>query len=101
MYNVLTRDLEREIVPVARAFGLRLHVYNPLAGGLLTGRYQEVKDIEGAQAGRFSSEFDLAFGDKSKAGTGLYRARYAKEPILNGVALLQAALGGGPPDSNV
>ena len=39
-YNVITRDMEREIVPVARHFGLRLYMYNPLAGGLLSGRYK-------------------------------------------------------------
>lgn len=41
-YNVITRDMEREIVPVARHFGLRLYMYNPLAGGLLSGRYKQL-----------------------------------------------------------
>merc|ERR1712136_365875 len=33
IFNVVTRDMEREIFPVAREFGLRLYMYNPLAAG--------------------------------------------------------------------
>ena len=40
MYNLLTRGLEQEFLPFARAKNLGLMVYNPLAGGLLSGRYQ-------------------------------------------------------------
>eukprot|EP00933_Yihiella_yeosuensis_P053227 TRINITY_DN51412_c0_g1_i1.p1 TRINITY_DN51412_c0_g1~~TRINITY_DN51412_c0_g1_i1.p1 ORF type:complete len:421 (+),score=79.90 TRINITY_DN51412_c0_g1_i1:117-1379(+) len=91
MYNVITRDLEREIVPVARRFGLRLYIYNPLAGGLLSGRYSNLQDVTGASKGRFSEEFDQAFGNAFKAGTGAYRGRYAREPILDGLAILRQA----------
>jgi aflatoxin B1 aldehyde reductase len=31
MYNALTREIEAELVPACRKFGLRLVVYNPLA----------------------------------------------------------------------
>ena len=34
----------------------------PGQGGLLTGRYQTLEDLEHAQSGRFSDEFDKAFG---------------------------------------
>ncbi len=39
-YNILYREIENEIVPLAKEEGLGLIVYNPLAGGFLTGRYQ-------------------------------------------------------------
>eukprot|EP00931_Biecheleriopsis_adriatica_P087697 TRINITY_DN62126_c0_g1_i1.p1 TRINITY_DN62126_c0_g1~~TRINITY_DN62126_c0_g1_i1.p1 ORF type:complete len:426 (+),score=95.75 TRINITY_DN62126_c0_g1_i1:32-1309(+) len=91
MYNVLTRDMEREIVPVAREFGLRLYMYNPLAGGLLAGKYSKLEDITDSTQGRFSDEFDSAFGSQAKAGTVLYRARYGKSAIMEGVNLLQQA----------
>jgi len=90
MYNVITRDMEREIVPVAREFGIRLYMYNPLAGGLLSGRYTTVDDLAAATEGRFSAEFDNAFGTHFKAGQ-LYRARYSKEPIFQGLAVLRKA----------
>lgn len=38
-YNLLERSVEREVVPAARAYGLGLLPYFPLANGLLTGKY--------------------------------------------------------------
>ncbi|MCB1021146.1 MAG: aldo/keto reductase [Acidobacteria bacterium] len=38
MYNALARGIEQEYIPFARKFGVSLVVYNPLAGGLLTGK---------------------------------------------------------------
>lgn len=38
-YNLLDRSVEREVVPAARAYGLGLLPYLPLANGLLTGKY--------------------------------------------------------------
>ncbi|CAJ1349105.1 unnamed protein product [Effrenium voratum] len=90
-YNVITRDMEREIVPVARHFGLRLYMYNPLAGGLLSGRYKTQEDILTASSGRFSSEFDKAFGTSMKAGTDVYRQRYAHDVTFKGLGVLLAA----------
>jgi aryl-alcohol dehydrogenase-like predicted oxidoreductase len=38
MYNALARGIEQEYIPFAKKFGVSLVVYNPLAGGLLTGK---------------------------------------------------------------
>ena len=38
MYNLLARGLEQEYLPMAKEFGVSTCVYNPLAGGLLTGK---------------------------------------------------------------
>jgi aryl-alcohol dehydrogenase-like predicted oxidoreductase len=38
MYNPLSRAIEPELLPMCREFGLGTVVYNPLAGGLLTGK---------------------------------------------------------------
>lgn len=51
MYNTVTRDIERELIPCIRHFNIRLYVYNPLAGGLLTGKYHDV--LEKPKEGRF------------------------------------------------
>ena len=51
-YNILYREIENEIVPLCRAEGLALIVYNPLAGGFLTGRYQPGQAV--AAGTRFS-----------------------------------------------
>lgn len=39
MYNLLRRQAEVEIFPMALALGLAVIVYGPTAGGLLTGKY--------------------------------------------------------------
>lgn len=39
IYNLLTRDIEMELIPCLTHFGLGLQIYNVLAGGLLTGKY--------------------------------------------------------------
>lgn len=39
MYNPVTRAVEAELFPCLRALNISFYAYNPLAGGLLTGRY--------------------------------------------------------------
>lgn len=51
MYNLLARAIEEEYVPFTKRFGVSMITYNPLAGGLLSGKYgAERKPIAG---GRF------------------------------------------------
>ncbi len=38
MYNLLARGIEQEYLVFTRQFGISNYVYNPLAGGLLTGK---------------------------------------------------------------
>lgn len=39
-YSLLVRDIERELLPAAEAYGMGLLPFFPLASGLLTGKYQ-------------------------------------------------------------
>ncbi|WP_437203958.1 aldo/keto reductase [Planctomicrobium sp. SH664] len=39
MYNLLARRLDAEFIPMAKQIGIATAVYNPLAGGLLTGKH--------------------------------------------------------------
>jgi aryl-alcohol dehydrogenase-like predicted oxidoreductase len=39
-YSLLKRDIERELIPAAKARGLGILPYFPLASGLLTGKYR-------------------------------------------------------------
>jgi len=38
-YNLLDRRVERELLPMARTYGIATIPWSPLAGGLLTGKY--------------------------------------------------------------
>ncbi len=52
MYNALTRDVERELFPCLRNYGISFYAYNPLAGGLLTGKHKNFD--QAPESGRFS-----------------------------------------------
>ena len=39
-YNLLDRQIERELLPFCRQYGIGIIPYSPLAGGLLTGKYR-------------------------------------------------------------
>jgi len=47
-YNLLTREIEWEIVPVCQAEGLGLLPWSPLGGGWLTGKYRRDEVPTGA-----------------------------------------------------
>jgi aryl-alcohol dehydrogenase-like predicted oxidoreductase len=49
MYNLIARGLEQEFVPFARAYDVALVIYNPLAGGLLTGKQQREAPAPGTR----------------------------------------------------
>jgi aryl-alcohol dehydrogenase-like predicted oxidoreductase len=42
-YNLLTRDIEYELLPLCASEGVGVTVYNPLAAGMLTGKYDPQK----------------------------------------------------------
>jgi 1-deoxyxylulose-5-phosphate synthase len=42
-YNMLRRNVEREVLPYCRAHGVGFVPYFPLAGGFLTGKYEQRK----------------------------------------------------------
>ncbi len=66
-YNLLFRMIEDELLPFARGEGIGVISYNPLAGGMLTGRYRPGQSVE------MGTRFALA-------GAGdLYRERYWQE----------------------
>ncbi len=39
-YSLLDRRAERELLPMARSYGIGITVWSPLAGGMLTGKYR-------------------------------------------------------------
>ena len=63
-YSIAGRDLEREIVPMMASEGVGLMVWSPLAGGLLSGKYD--KDSAGPLGARRTS-FDFPPVNKDRA----------------------------------
>ena len=53
LYNLMNRQIETEVLPAARHFGLGVVPYSPIARGILSGKYQpNVAPAAGTRAGR-------------------------------------------------
>ena len=70
LYNALGRNVEKELFPCLRSFGIRFYAFNPLAGGLLTGKQLEFEAKP--EPGRFSR-------------LASYRKRYWKKSYFDAV----------------
>jgi len=83
-YNMLFRQIERELLPLCQEEGLAVISYNPLAGGLLTGKHKrDAPPLEG-------SRFTLGTAGK------MYVQRYWRESELDTVsAFVQLAADNG------
>jgi aryl-alcohol dehydrogenase-like predicted oxidoreductase len=49
IYNLLARGIEQEYLPMCRRLGIFTCIYNPLAGGLLTGKQQKDRPLPGTR----------------------------------------------------
>src|SRR3990167_4777789 len=78
MYNALTRDVEAELFPCLRHYKISFYAYNPLAGGILTGKY---KFEDNPKSGRFNG--------KTMWGKA-YRKRFWTKEFFDGVESVKA-----------
>lgn len=76
VYNPLTRRAETELNECLNNYGLRFYAYNPMCGGLLTGRYGNFEDAP--TDGRFTHRPN-------------YRGRYWKKSFFEGVKIIETA----------
>ncbi len=76
VYNPLTRKAEAELNDCLNAFGLRFYAFNPMCGGLLTGRYGRFEDSP--TDGRFTHRPN-------------YQGRYWKKSFFDAVELIKTA----------
>lgn len=59
-YHLLDRRIERELIPMARTYGLGIIPWSPLAGGFLTGKYnRDQKPPEGSRYDEHSAREDM------------------------------------------
>jgi len=78
MYNAITRALEVELLPCLRKNRISLVIYNPLAGGLFSGKYTT---LDTPDSGRYS--------DKGGNAGQMYRNRYFKPTVLEALAIVE------------
>jgi aryl-alcohol dehydrogenase-like predicted oxidoreductase len=79
-YNLLYRDIETELLPLARNEGLGVIVYNPLAGGFLSGKYAK------GNAPEENTRFTLGTAGR------MYQHRYWQDAQFDAVVVLQDAV---------
>jgi aryl-alcohol dehydrogenase-like predicted oxidoreductase len=76
-YNLLYREIENELLPLCRDQGVGVIVYNPMAGGMLSGKYQP------GEVPREGTRFTLG------ASGELYRERYWQDAQMQAVSALK------------
>lgn len=76
VYNPLTRKAENELNSCLDQFGMRFYAYNPMCGGLLTGRYKNFEDAP--SDGRFTHRPN-------------YQGRYWKKSFFDGLVIITRA----------
>jgi aryl-alcohol dehydrogenase-like predicted oxidoreductase len=66
-YHLLDRRIERELLPMARTYGMGVIPWSPLAGGLLTGKYRRDQPMpEGSRYADVPQEYrDTALGKRT------------------------------------
>ncbi|KAF9198797.1 hypothetical protein BGZ49_000279 [Haplosporangium sp. Z 27] len=76
-YNAITRDVVRELLPCLKALNIAFYAYNPIAGGLLSGKYKFDQEVE---SGRFDA--NTGFGK-------IYRQRYWNTLFFDSVKAIE------------
>ena len=69
--------MEQELIPACHRYGIDVVIYNPLAGGLFSGK---IKSEEVPQEGRYS--------DTAKLGA-MYRKRYFKDATFDALRIIE------------
>lgn len=52
-YNAVGRNIEVELIPCLRHFGIKFYAYGPLTGGLLSGKILDEDSMKNAKGGRW------------------------------------------------
>ncbi|MEU7915253.1 aldo/keto reductase [Microbispora bryophytorum] len=66
LYSLVSRDAERDLVPMAEDAGLSLTVWQPLAGGFLTGKFDRGGATTEQDSRRARNGFDFVPFDEEK-----------------------------------
>ena len=86
LYNLMTRDIELEVLPAARAYGVGVIPWSPLQGGLLGGVLKKEQEGRRRTAGRAQETLN-AHRDQIEAFEGLCDA-LGEKPALVALAWL-------------
>ncbi len=89
MYNLVKRQAEVEILPFAEHENVAVISYNPLGGGLLTGKYGKNIEESSSRLGR-NAMYKKRYGDEWMLDAALEYVTYARDNGYNPVSLAVA-----------
>jgi len=89
-YSIAGRDIEREIVPLAQDQRVAILPWSPLAGGLLSGKFDPEKEKEAGPAGARRTSFDFPPVDRGRLPRVLGALRKVSE--ASGASVARVAL---------
>jgi len=70
-YSIAGRDIEREVVPLALDQGFAILPWSPLAGGLLSGKFDLENEDKAGPEGSRRANFDFPPVDRTRAAACL------------------------------
>ncbi|KAJ3825071.1 Aldo/keto reductase [Lentinula raphanica] len=97
LYNAVHRAIEPELIPCLRKYGISFYAFNPLGGGLFTGRYSSPQN-EAGEGTRFdpnevqgqvvyhSTLFSLLILTEN---VKMYRQRYWNDHYFNATSIIR------------
>jgi aflatoxin B1 aldehyde reductase len=90
MYNAITRPVEAELLPALWKLGMSFYAYNPLAGGMLSGKYQPSENDK--EAAKNNSGVGNRFSGTS-FWAKRYRERYQQQEQFAALDVVRESLG--------
>ncbi|RNF39055.1 aldo/keto reductase [Planococcus salinus] len=107
-YNLLSRELEQEVIPFCLSEEVGLLVYSPMARGVLSGKYKSKEDMpEGSRAAKGEALIQKYFTDENFERVAQYRkmaqeydvnmSQFSLSWILNQPAVTTALVGASKP----
>lgn len=89
MYNAITRQVESELLPALRKLGMSFYAYNPLGGGMLTGKYAPQESDEASA--KANADVGGRFAGKT-IWAKRYRERFQRREQFEALEVVRAAL---------
>ncbi|MGD0219112.1 MAG: aldo/keto reductase [Acidimicrobiales bacterium] len=90
-YSILTRAIERDVLPVCSEYGIGVISWSPLAGGWLSGAFGQGKANTSRRSARIPTRYDLSLpGNQHKLEAVSALGRLAEEA---GLTLVELAMG--------
>lgn len=88
IYNMITRGIESELVPFLDAHKMGMVIYNPIAGGLLSGKHKPGQPAENTRFANNKNYYDRYWSDENFAAV----EKLMEIATVHGMSILQLAM---------